>query len=235
MATLEEKLRQVGAATVTHELLKKGVRTTFMVGVLPLRRGLKVIGRAATLRFLPMREDLAAGQESLETRHLNHQRQAIEAVQPGEVLVIDARGITDAGTVGDVLSARVRSRGGAGIVTDGAVRDSEAILAMDFPVFVGGVHGQISPFRHWAPDHNVPIQCGGVTIIPGDIIMGDDDGVVVIPAAMAEEIATLALDHERQDAFSRENVEAGVPIHQAYPLDAALLAEFRRREGGGGH
>jgi len=197
--------------------------------VRPLKPGLRVLGRALTLRFLPTREDVAARLEQPEHRHENIHRIAIEAVRPGDVLVIDGRGQTEAGIVGDVLTARVRYLGGAGIVTDGGIRDSAEVKSMDFPVFCGGVHGAISPVLHWASDYNQPIQCGGTLVLPGDIIFGDDDGVVVIPQQLAAEVAARAAEHERMDATSRRHVEAGIPISRAYPLAGDLLEEFRRQ------
>ncbi len=225
------KLRQVSSATVTHDLMRMGYRNTYMHCVRPLQPGYRAFGRAVTLRYLPFREDVGNREQTPEGRESNNQRRAIESVENGDILVIDARGDTRAGVLGDVLTARLRYRGAAGVVTDGAVRDSAAIREMGFPVFCAGAHGAVSPSIHWAPDFNTPIQCGGVLVLPGDYILADDDGVVVIPAVAAAEVAERAWEHERQDAFSRQKVEAGEPISRAYPLGPELLQEYKRHHG----
>lgn len=227
-----DKLRQTATATVTAELQRLGYRNTFMRGVAPLKLGYRAIGRAHTLRYLPTREDVADRLQKPEHREENFQRQAIESIGPGEIFVIDARGDASAGVLGDVLCARIRYRGAVGLVTDGAVRDSGAIREMGFPVFCSGAHGGVSSTIHWASDFGQPVQCGGVLVLPGDLIMADDDGVVVIPAAAAAQVADIALDHELRDVFSRGKVEAGEPIHRAYPPNAELMAEYRRQQGG---
>lgn len=226
------KLRHVSSATVSHELLRLGLRETFMRGVRPLKPGYRALGPALTLRYLPYREDVGDRLQQPQFREENNQRRAIEAIEPGQVFVVDARGRTDAGVLGDVLTARLRFRGCVGVVTDGAVRDTAAIRDMSFPVFCGGSSGPVSNLIHWASDYNQPVQCGGVLVLPGDLILADDDGVVVIPTGVAAEVAERAVEHERMDAFSRSQVEAGMPIARAYPLDEGLLAEFRRRQPG---
>ena len=218
------ELMQVTTATATHELFKMGVRNTFLEGLRPLIPDAAVAGRARTLRFLPMREDLvpegAAPRES-------PQRRAIESIRPGEVLVIDAGGELGAGTLGDMLAARFKYLGGAAIVVDGAVRDADQIREVGLPVWVKGVHGAASARVLWAADMDLPIRCGGCAVVPGDFILADPDGVVVIPARHAAQIAEVGAEIERREAFLRRKISLeGYSTDRAYPPDSATLAEY---------
>jgi regulator of RNase E activity RraA len=231
-AQAEEALRQASSATLTTQLLKRGFRTTFMAGVLPLRPDLRLVGYAFTLRYIPMREDLDLQPFDNQT---NVQRLAIEAVGPGDVLIIDARGDVNAATLGDILATRARVRGCAGIVTDGAFRDAGAMRAIDIPSYSRGAHASMSTTRHHPVDMNVPIGCGGVMVMPGDVIVGDSEGVVVIPSQVAEEVALAALEQDELEAFVLEKVRNGASIRGVYPPDEQTLEEYReyrQRQGG---
>lgn len=219
-----EALRQVSTATLTSQLLKRGFRNTFMGGVLPLRPDLRLVGYAFTLRYIPMREDLdlQGGYDNLT----NVQRLAIEAVGPGDALVIDARNDVGAATLGDILATRAKVRGAAGIVTDGAFRDAGAMREIDLPTYSRGIHATMSSTRHHPVDMNVPIGCGGVMVLPGDVIAGDAEGVVVIPRQVAEEVALAALEQERLEAFVLDKVRHGASIRGVYPPDEQTLAEY---------
>src|SRR5262249_34554138 len=147
---------------------------------------------------------------------LNAQKRAIESIGPDEVLVIDARQERGAGTIGDILTARALARGAAGIVTDGGLRDSAAVAGLELPVYHQSRHPAPLGVLHYPADTNVPIACGGALIVPGDVIVGDTDGVVVVPAALAEEVAFDALEQERREAWALQRVRAGESIRGIY-------------------
>jgi regulator of RNase E activity RraA len=217
-------LRQVSTATLSSQLTRRGFTQLFMGGVLPLRPDLPMAGQAVTLRYIPAREDL---ERTGEFNNLtNKQRIAVESVGPGDVLVIDARGDTRAGSLGNILATRIKSRGAAGIVTDGAFRDTPAIRAIDLPTYARGQHPNISFTIHHPVDINVPIACGGIAVLPGDVLVGDAEGVIVIPRAVAEEVAREAYEQERKEEFLLGKIEAGSSIIGVYPPDEETLREY---------
>lgn len=219
-----ERLRRVSTATLSSQLHKRGFRQLVMRGVLPLRPDLRLAGRAFTLRYIPAREDLEHSAEF--DNRTNKQRLAVEQVGPGDVLVIDARGDTRAGTLGNILATRIAGRGAAGIVTDGAFRDSPAIRAIELPTYAAGAHPNISFTVHHPIDINVPIACGGVAVLPGDVIVGDAEAVIVIPFAIAEEVARDADAQERREEFILAKVAGGSSIVGVYPPDDETLREY---------
>jgi regulator of RNase E activity RraA len=223
-AEAEAALMRVSTATLTSQLLKRGFRNTFLTGVEPFRPDLRMVGYAFTLRFVPMREDLdhSGPVDNLTSA----QRIAIESVGPGDVLVMDARGDLNSGTIGDILTMRMKLRGAAGVVTDGALRDRRGMQATGLPSYARATHGASSPTRHHPADINQPIGCAGVLVMPGDVVVGDADGVVVIPQAVAEEVALTALEQEEIEAFVLTKVEAGASIIGVYPPDEQTRAEF---------
>lgn len=222
----EAALRQASTATLTSQLLKRGFRNTFIGGLWPLRPDLRMVGYAFTLRYAPMREDL-----DLEVdfdNWTNVQRLAVEEVGPGDVLVIDTRNDVGSGSLGNILATRIKMRGGAGVVTDGAFRDAEAFKRIDLPTYTRGVHAATSSTRHHPVDMNVPIGCGHVLVMPGDVVVGDAEGVVVIPRAVAEDVALAALEQERMEAFVLTRIEAGESIRGVYPPDDTTRAEYQK-------
>jgi regulator of RNase E activity RraA len=219
-----DRLKRVSTATLSSQLHKRGFRQLVMRGVLPLRPDLRLAGRAFTLRYIPAREDLEHSAEF--DNRTNKQRLAVEQVGPGDVLVIDARGDTRAGTLGNILATRIASRGAAGIVTDGAFRDSPAIRAIELPTYAGGAHPNISFTVHHPIDINVPIACGGVAVLPGDVIVGDAEAVIVIPFAVAEEVARDADVQERREEFILAKVAGGSSIVGVYPPNDQTLREY---------
>ena len=224
-------LRVVSTGTLSSQLLKRGFRNTFLGGVQAVRPDLRMVGYAFTLRYAPSREDLDV---RVEFDNLtNVQRLAVEAVGAGDVLVIDARGEIRAGSLGNILATRMKQRGAAGIVTDGALRDTNAFLKIDLPVYTRGTHAAISGVVHHPVDMNVPIGCGGVLVMPGDIVVGDPDGVIVIPRAIAEEVARAALEQDELESFILGKIESGSSIIGVYPANAETRAEFdaQRRDG----
>lgn len=219
-----ERLKRVSTATLSSQLYRRGFRQMVMRGVLPLRPDLRLAGRALTLRYIPAREDLEHSTEF--DNQTNKQRLAVEQVRPGDVLVIDARGDTRAGTLGNILATRIAGRGAAGIVTDGAFRDSPAIRAVELPTYAGGAHPNISFTVHHPIDINVPIACGGVAVLPGDVIVGDAEAVIVIPFAIAEEVARDADAQERREEFILAKVAGGSSIVGVYPPNDQTLREY---------
>src|SRR6476620_4800546 len=156
----------------------------------------------------------------------NLQRKGVDTIGAGDVFVIDARGNTNAGSLGDILTARVFRRGAAGIVTDGAFRDTPAIRAMGKPVYARAMHAAVNTTQHFAADLNIPIACGGVMVCPGDVIVGDGEGVIVVPQALAAELAAEAIEQESKETFLRELIDAGRSIRGVYPPDADNLAAY---------
>jgi 5-oxopent-3-ene-1,2,5-tricarboxylate decarboxylase/2-hydroxyhepta-2,4-diene-1,7-dioate isomerase len=215
-----EALRQVSCATLTQQLRRRGIRNTFLGGLRPTRPDLRLLGYAHTLRYVPLREDVVDGSE------LNAQKRAIEAIGPEEVLVIEARGEAGAGTIGDILALRALRRGAAGIVTDGGLRDSPAVARLDIPAYFQAPHANVLGLLHHPLESNVPVACAGVLVLPGDVIVGDAEGALVLPAALAEEVARDALEQEEREAWAVERVDAGESIRGVYPLSDERRAEY---------
>jgi 2-keto-4-pentenoate hydratase/2-oxohepta-3-ene-1,7-dioic acid hydratase in catechol pathway/regulator of RNase E activity RraA len=221
-------LKKVATATLTVQLRKRGINDTFMRGLRPSRPDMRMVGYAHTLRYVALREDV----RDADTAKLNQQRQAIEAIGEDEVLVMEARGDDRAGTIGDIMATRLLRRGGAGIVTDGGVRDSQAIAELDIPMYFKAPHAGVFGLIHYPLERNVPVTCAGVLVMPGDVIVGDPEGALVIPAAMAEEVARDALEQEEREEFALERVDAGESIPAVYPLPEERRAEFEEWRAG---
>ncbi|MBT6679725.1 MAG: ribonuclease activity regulator RraA [Rhodospirillaceae bacterium] len=223
-----EVLKQLGGistATLTMQLLKRGLRNCFIVGARPLNPSTcHFAAQAYTLRFIPMREDLSRVEVLGDPEY--PPRKAVEDIPPGQAMVIDARGETGAGVIGDILAARLQERGIAAIVSDGPVRDGVAVAAGSLPVFCAGSAAPASLNVHFGADLQRPIACGGVAVMPGDVLVGDSDGVVVVPQAMAEEVATDGAEQERLEGFLKERVEAGHPTIGTYPPNAETLRAY---------
>jgi len=219
-----EALGAVSSATVSTVLLKKGLRNVWIRGTRPLSPGQgKRIGPAFTMRFLPAREDLATP-ESLSSPRST--RAAIEAMPEGCIAVADSMGVTDAGVLGDILCARMVKRGVEALVTDGVVRDIAGVRGTGLAVWSQGTAAPPSvaglTFIGWGE----PIACGGVAVFPDDLIMVDEDGAVVIPAALVEAVADLAADQERLEEWIMGEVGAGTPLPGLYPPNDAALARY---------
>jgi regulator of RNase E activity RraA len=226
-----DALHHVSTATLTAQLLRRGFRNTFVRGLVPTRPDLRLVGYAFTLRYVPVREDV--GVQGNPDNETNVQRLAVESVGPGDVLVIDARGELGAAVLGDILATRIARRGAAGIVTDGCFRDSPGFASIALPAYHRAPHAGLSWLAHHAADVNVPIGCGGVLVLPGDIVVGDAEGVVVIPAPHGESVARDAGEQELVEEFALERVQGGESIRDLYPLDESRRAEFeawRRRQ-----
>ena len=210
------QLKRIGTASIATQLYKRGLRNQFIQGVVPVSpKAERMVGQAFTLRYIPARED----RNQLDVfRNADHpQRVAVETCPEGHVLVMDARQDSTAATAGSILITRMAVRGCAGVVTDGGLRDAAGIGALDMPAFHARASAPTNLTKHEALDINVPIGCGGVAVFPGDVIVGDGDGVMVIPAHLADEIAEECAGMEAFEDFVLEEVLAGAPIIGLYP------------------
>jgi 2-keto-4-pentenoate hydratase/2-oxohepta-3-ene-1,7-dioic acid hydratase in catechol pathway/regulator of RNase E activity RraA len=217
-----DALGAVSTATLYSQLRKRGVNEVFLTGVRPVRAGQRMLGRARTLRYLPLRED----EFQRRGGGMNAQKRAVEALGSGDVLIIEARGEAGAGTIGDILVLRAQIRGAAGIVTDGPLRDTRAVADLDIPTYSAGSHAAVLRRRHVPMDIDVPISCGGVLVLPGDVLVGDDDGVIVVPASLVDEVAATALVQEREEAYIVDKIRSGASIEDWYPMTPAARAEY---------
>ena len=215
-------LREVSTATLAALLRKRGLNGLTLDGLRSTRPGARMAGYARTVRYLPLREDLSAAYGG----GMNAQKRAIEEIRPGEVLVIEARGDPTAGTIGDILGLRAQVRGAVGIVTDGAIRDSVALAGLEIPVYHAAVHPAVLGRRHVPWETGVTVACAGVTIQPGDILVGDADGVVVLPPAIAAEVLADAREQERQEEFIASRVALGDPLDGLHPLSDARRPDY---------
>lgn len=222
---LATALSRVTAATASALLLRQGLSRVTMEGVKPLvlRPGVRIAGPACTLRYLPMREDKPPEAQPTARLHM----QAVDAMQPGDVLVADALGDLGCGIIGDVIASRAKAAGAAGLVVDGAVRDLPGLTEVGLTIFARGAHPAPSKRTLWPVEMGQPVACGGVLVCPGDWILADADAVVVIPAALAPEVAHHGLEHEEHDLYSRKLVEAGFPLSEAYPPNPELEAAYQ--------
>jgi len=219
-----ERLGRVASATLTTQLFKLGFRNTFLAGLRAVNPAVRMVGEALTLRFVPGREDLATFENI--TRPDYPQRAAIEACRPGQVLVVEGRGVESAAIGGDIYMTRLKVRGAAGCVVDACVRDYASIQALGLPVYARGPASPPHPARHLAVDWNVPVSCSEVLVMPGDILVGDADGVVCIPRHLADEVARTGAELDELEAFVLEKIKAGAPVPGTYPPDAATRAEY---------
>src|SRR5699024_827792 len=215
-AELRAKLEQCPVATLSQMLRQRGLNNVHIDGVQPQPGAGKIVGTAKTLRYVPNREDLF-------TSHgggYNAQKRAFDSLQEGEVLVIEARGVVETGTLRDIRAIRARHNGAAGITTDGGGRAYEEDGAVGVPVYSKGPHPAVLGRRHVPRDYDLTIACGGATVQPGDIIVADSDGVVVIPPAIAEDVVDAALGKEEEDGWVAQRVAEGHPVGELFPMNA---------------
>lgn len=211
-----EKLMNISVATIATALYKRGLRSQVPQGVHPVvRKGRNMVGPAFTLRYMPAREDR---NQLTEFRKPTHpQRVAIETCPEGHVLVMDCRKDPRAASAGDILITRLMKRGGAGVVTDGGLRDSMRIGELDIPAYFARASSPTNLTLHEAIEINVPIGCGDAPVFPGDIVVGDDDCVIIIPAEIADEIANECVEMTAYEDFVIEKVHEGETIIGLYP------------------
>lgn len=219
-----EVFSQITTATITTILLKKGLRNVWLRGSQPLRAGQpRLVGRAFTLRFVPGREDLATPESWSSPTST---RAAIEAMPAGCIAVVDAMGVTDAGIFGDILCARMAKRGVTALISDGVVRDKAGVLETGLPVWCQGASAPPSVAGLTFVGWQEPIACGGVAVYPDDIIVADDDGAVLIPAALVEEVMELGLEQERLEGWIMQEVVAGAELPGLYPPNDENKARY---------
>lgn len=218
-------LKRTSTASIATLLFKKGLRNQYIQGVSRLSPAHeRMVGPVFTLRYIPAREDLNPVSVFQDPGH--PQRKAVEEIPEGHVLVMDCRRDTSAASAGSILATRLQYRGCAGIVTDGGLRDADDIGALDMPSFCAKPSAPTNLSKHQAIDVNVPIGCGSVAVFPGDIAVGDGDGVIVIPAELADEIAAEAADMEAYEAWVMEQVKGGASIIGLYPMNAETRARY---------
>ena len=227
---LKARLETISTATLTTVLLKKGLRNVWLRGALPFMGDTRrVAGRAFTLRFVPAREDLATPESWSSPRST---RGAIEDMPEGVIAVVDAGGVPDAGIFGDILCARMVKRGVAALITDGVIRDAAGVRGTGLPVWCAGVAAPPSVAGLTFVGWQEPVGCGGVAIFPDDVIVADEDGAVVIPQAMVEEVAALGVEQEALEAWVVSEVEAGRPLPGLYPPNAETQERYRAFRAG---
>jgi regulator of RNase E activity RraA len=225
LSDIIDALRPVSTATITTVLLKHGLRRVWMRGTRPIRPGQsRIVGRAFTLRFIPAREDLATPASWSSPRST---RAAIEDMPPGCVAVADAMGVTDAGIFGDILCARIKQRGVAALVTDGVVRDMAGVLNTGLPVWCQGAAAPPSVAALTFVNWQEPIGCGGVAVYPDDLVVVDDDGAVLIPAALIEDVVRVAPEQERMETWIMDEVSNGGKLPGLYPPNEENLKRYK--------
>jgi regulator of RNase E activity RraA len=219
-------LAAIGTATATSTLSRLGVRNAHICGPVAVTKGLSIAGPALTLQFMPKREDLYGEDEYADPEKQLH-RHVLYHAQPGDIVVVDARGDMKSGIFGEMMLTYFKGRGGAGVVIDGCIRDYPNAKGLGVGLWLRG----LTPNFHTQTDLmpfavNVPIACGGVLVMPGDIIVADDDGAVVVPAALAPQVIEQASHHHEWEDFSRERLAAGGDLRRYYPLSDAARPEY---------
>jgi regulator of RNase E activity RraA len=223
---LIDGLAQIGSATASGELSRLGIRDPFMRGPVAWAKGKTVVGPALTLQFMPKREDLYGVDEYADPERQLH-RHVLYHTQPGDIVVVDARGDLSSGIFGEMMLTYFKGRGGIGVVIDGCIRDYPHVKELDLGLWLRGVtpnfHTQtaIMPFAV-----NVPVSCGNVLVMPGDIIVADDDGVVVVPTKLAPQLLQKASEHAEWEDFSRLRLSEGGDLRKYYPLSEEARIEY---------
>ncbi|MCU1480406.1 MAG: hypothetical protein JWQ19_1192 [Subtercola sp.] len=215
-AELKAKINSVATATLSSQLRKRGLDNVSIDGLQTTRPDARLVGRARTLRYIPNREDLFTA----HGEGYNAQKRIVDSLAPDDVLVMEARGEHGSGTIGDILALRAQLLGAAGIVTDGGLRDLAIVSGLDIPTYHGGGHPAVLGRRHVPWDIDLTIACGGASVQPGDVIVGDADGLLVIPPALVEEVVDAAIVQEDEETFMAERVEAGERIEGLFPMNA---------------
>ena len=219
-----DRLGRISTPTLCTQLYKLGLRSRFLTGVRPVRSDCRLVGEAVTVRCAPAREDLttyeALGDPAYPQRH------AIEHIGRGQVLVMEGRGTLDAACAGDILVARLIARGAAGLVVDAGIRDFVSAQQSGLPIYTLGPAAPAHVARLMAVDEGVPIGCAGVLVVPGDIMVGDGEGVVCVPRGVADKVAATGLEQEELEAFVLQKIRAGAPLPGTYPPNPATIAEY---------
>ncbi len=225
-------LMKVSTATACQLLDQLGWRNTYMLGLAPLRElgeGNRIVGRARTCRYLMRRAP--QGPHDPEARRKSAEIVTIESLQPGEIMCVDALGLPTAGIIGDILSTRMRVRGAVAAMIYGSVRDTVAVKDVGLPVFCKRMHPGASGRELAAVDHDLPINMGGAQVIPGDVILADDEGAIAMPIDLAEHVAKKGPEKEELEIWIRSKVDAGGSVHDYYPPTVEKAAEYERETG----
>ena len=220
-----DRLKRVSTATLTTVLFKRGLRNQYIQGVFRLNpKAPRMVGEAFTLRFIPSREDL--DHIGVFEGRGHPQREAVEAIGAGQVMVMDTGRETRCASAGGILVTRMMVRGAAGYVTDGGLRDTPELEDIGLPIYIGARSAPLNLVRLHAQEANVPIGCGGVPVYPGDVMVGDNEGVVVVPSAIASEVAAEAVSQTEMEDYVEMRVRDGAGIFGLYPPNAETKAAF---------
>jgi regulator of RNase E activity RraA len=222
---LLDELARLGTATISGQLIKKGLRKHWIAGARPLFQGRRIAGRAFTFRFIPGREDISTSDHLAKPGGLGD---AVEAVPAGAVLVIESHGVMDSGLLGDILCERLKMKGVAGLVTDGGMRDMPGLRRVDWPIWCRALTPPPALEGLYFCGTGVPVGCGGIAVFPGDVIVADDDGAVLVPPALLPEIVAGAAEHELFERWVIEQVQAGRPVTGIYPPTAEGWGEYEQ-------
>jgi regulator of RNase E activity RraA len=220
---LFDKLMRVGLESAWSLVTQEGYPQNFINELTPLKPNYRMVGRARTMRYLPNRKDI---REKLYSAGPQLNYRSAEEAQPGDILVFDAGGETRAGVSGGVTTVRFLVRGGAGLVIDGAMRDVPELEGMHIQTYMRRGHASSVAPLMMSVDYQVPVRIGSVTVIPGDILVGDTTGILVIPAAIAEKVADTALEHDDQEEFQRQLLLKGESIYDVYPMNPATRKRY---------
>ena len=232
LAAIHEPLTQVSTATACQMMLKLGWRNTYMLGLLPLQplgTGRRLVGRARTCQYLMRRGP--EGTYDPVARRRSAEIVLIEQLEPSDICCIDALGLPTAGIIGDILTSRIQARGAVAAVVHGAVRDMPYIKEVGLPVFAKSLHPSASGRELVAVDYDQPINMAGVQVLPGDVILADDEGMIVMPLDLAEYVAKHGPSKEHLEAWIRGQVQAGGSVHDFYPPSPDAVAQYERETG----
>lgn len=232
LAAIRDALSEVSTATACQLMVKLGWRNTYMLGLLPLQQlglGHRLIGRARTCQYL-MRRGPEGGHDPVARRR-SAEIVLIEQLEPGDIICIDSLGVPTAGIIGDILTTRIQARGAVAAIVNGAVRDSPYIKDVGLPVFAASVHPSASGRDLVAVDFDQPINMAGVQVLAGDVLLGDDEGIIAMPLDLAEYVAEHGPPKEHLELWIRGKIAAGGSVHDYYPPAAEALAEYERETG----
>jgi regulator of RNase E activity RraA len=232
LTAIRDDLARVSTATACYQLVKLGWRNTYMQGLRPLQPlglGVRLVGRARTCRYLMRRGPEGAPDPAARRR--SAEIVLIETIAPGDVFCVDALGVPTAGIIGDILAARLKARGALAAVIHGAVRDTPYVKEVGLPVFTGAVHPSASGRDLVAVDFDRPANMGGVQVLPGDVILADDEGVLAMPLELAEHVARYGPPQEHLEAWIRGKIAAGGSVHDYYPPTPEKEAEYTAETG----
>jgi len=240
LEAIRDDLAQVSTATAFHQLYERGWRNTYMQGLRPLQElglGKRQVGRARTVRYLMRRgpdippPDAATREAARQRRRVSPEIVLIESLEPDDIFCVDALGVTTAGVIGDILTARIQARGALAAVIHGVVRDTPFVRSLGLPVYCAGAHPSASGRDLVPVDRDTPVNMAGAQVLPGDILLADDEGVIAMPLDLAEYVAAHGPAKEHLELWIRARIEAGGSVHDYYPPTPEKVEEYRRETG----